>query len=472
MRKSKFKQYTIPNVTITNAGSEGKSIARHEEKVIMVDFGAPGDVADIFISSSKKKVDFGRIERLISPSPDRVEPFCSHFGVCGGCKWQHMSYTAQLKYKNQQVLDAFERIGKFDFPPFEPILGSEKTTHYRNKLEYSFTDRKWLTSMDDKEGMADDEHLGLGFHIPGRFDKVIDIETCYHQPSPSNAIRLAIKDFAVKHGYTFHNAHSQEGFMRNIIIRNSSTGEWMLVVVFKENDQLKIQPLMEMVQQQFPQITSLLYVINGKMNDTIHDLPIHVFAGKDHLVEKLGNTVFHIGAKSFFQTNTDQTINLYNTARDFANLSGNENVYDLYTGVGTIALYVAEKAKQVVGIEYVAQAIVDAKHNADLNSNTNTHFYAGDMKDVLNDELIARHGKPDVIITDPPRAGMDGKVIQKILEVAPQKVVYVSCNPATQARDIALMIDKYKVTKVRAVDMFPHTHHVENVALLELRSAD
>jgi 23S rRNA (uracil1939-C5)-methyltransferase len=469
MRKSKFKQYTIPNITITNAGSEGKSVAREGEKVVLVDYGVPGDVVDIFVSSSKKKVNFGKVERIITPSPDRVEPFCSHFGVCGGCKWQQMSYTAQLKYKNQQVLDAFERIGKFPFPPFMPIVGSEKTQGYRNKLEYSFTDRKWLESVSDKENMDESEHKGLGFHIPGRFDKVLDIQHCYHQPDPSNAIRLAVKDFAVKAGYSFHNAHSQEGFMRNIIIRNSSVGEWMVVVVFKENDQGKIEPLMKHLQENFPQITSLLYVINGKMNDTIHDLPINVFAGKEYMVEKLGNAVFHIGSKSFFQTNTDQTLNLYNVACDFAELTGNENVYDLYTGVGTIALYIAEKAKQVVGIEYVEQAIVDAKHNAELNNNSNTHFYAGDMKNVLNDALIQKHGKPDVIITDPPRAGMDEQVIQKILEVSPQKIVYVSCNPATQARDIALMIDKYEVTKVQPVDMFPHTHHVENVALLQLK---
>jgi 23S rRNA (uracil1939-C5)-methyltransferase len=469
MRKRKFQPYILENISITNAGSDGKSVARQGEKVVLVDYGVPGDVVDIEVTSTKKKVNFGRVKRVVTPSPSRVEPFCAHFGVCGGCKWQQMSYEAQLTYKNQQVLDAFERIGKFPFPPFMPIVGSAKTQGYRNKLEYSFTDRKWLTAVSDKETMLDDEHKGLGFHIPGRFDKVLDIAHCYHQPDPSNRIRLAIRDFAIQHGYSFHNAHSQEGFMRNILIRNSSLGEWMVVVVFKEDDSEKINPLMEMVKEQFPEITSLLYVINGKMNDTIHDLPVHVFAGKDHLVEQLGETTFHIGAKSFFQTNTDQTLNLYNVARDFAGLTGSENVYDLYTGVGTIALYVSENARQVVGIEYVEQAIVDAKHNATLNNNTNTHFYAGDMKDVLNDELIARHGKPDVIITDPPRAGMDEKVIQKILEVAPQKVVYVSCNPATQARDIALMIEQYEVTAVQPVDMFPHTHHVENVALLELR---
>ncbi len=469
MRKRKFQPYILENITITNAGSDGKSIARQDEKVVLVDFGVPGDVVDIEVTSTKKKVNFGRVKRIVTPSPSRVEPFCDHFGVCGGCKWQHMSYEAQLTYKNQQVLDAFERIGKFPFPPFMPIVGSAKTQGYRNKLEYSFTDRKWLTAVSDKETMSDDEHKGLGFHIPGRFDKVLDIAHCYHQPDPSNRIRLAVRDFAIQQGHTFHNAHSQEGFMRNILIRNSSLGEWMVVVVFKDNDPEKINPMMEMLKEKFPEITSLLFVINGKMNDTIHDLPVNVFAGKDHLVERLGNAVFHIGAKSFFQTNTDQTLNLYNVARDFAGLTGSENVYDLYTGVGTIALYVAEKARQVVGIEYVEQAIIDAKHNAELNKNTNTHFYAGDMKDVLNDELIARHGKPDVIITDPPRAGMDEKVIQKILEVAPQKVVYVSCNPATQARDIAMMIEQYEVTAVQPVDMFPHTHHVENVALLQRR---
>jgi len=469
MRKSKFQSYIIENIPITNAGSDGKSIARQGDKVVLVDYAVPGDIVDIKVTSTKKKVNFGKVEKMIQPSVNRVIPFCSHFGICGGCKWQQMSYPAQLQYKNQQVLDSFERIGKFPFPTLMPILGSPLTQGYRNKLEYSFTDRKWLDQLSDKELMNESEHKGLGFHIPGRFDKVLDINHCFHQPEPSNAIRLAIKDFAIVHNYSFHNAHSQDGFMRNVLIRNSSLGEWMVVVVFKENDQQKIEPLMSHLHNLFPQITSLLYIINGKMNDTIYDLPVQVFYGKDFLVEQLGNTIFHIGAKSFFQTNSVQTINLYTIALDFAQLTGVENVYDLYTGVGTIALFVATKAKQVVGIEYVEQAIVDAKHNALINENLNTHFYAGDMKDVLNDDLLNKHGIPDVIITDPPRAGMDEKVIQKIMEIAPLKIVYVSCNPATQARDIALMIDKYDVSKVQPVDMFPHTHHVENVALLTLR---
>lgn len=469
MRKRKFQPYLIPDIPITNAGSEGKCVAREGEKVVLVDFAVPGDRADILVTSTKKKVNFGRVERIVTPSPQRVTPFCSHFGTCGGCKWQQMDYTAQLMYKNQQVLDAFERIGKFSFPPFLPILGSANTQGYRNKLEYSFTDGKWLTTLEGKEAMEPSAHLGLGFHIPGRFDKVLDIEHCYHQPEPSNAIRLAIKKFAVDAGYTFHNAHSQEGFMRNIIIRNSAIGEWMVVVVFKENDQPKISALLDFVKEQFPQITSLLYVINGKMNDTIHDLPVHLYAGKPYLVEQLEDRVFHIGPTSFFQTNSAQTAVLYDVARSFAALTGTENVYDLYTGVGTIALYVAKQAKQVIGIEYVAQAIEDAKHNASLNKVTNCHFYAGDMKTVFNDELISQHGKPDVVIADPPRAGMDEKVIQKLLEHAPPKLVYVSCNPATQARDIALLTEKYEVAKVQPVDMFPHTHHVENVALLTLK---
>lgn len=469
MRKRRFQPYLLENVPITNAGSEGKSVARQGEKVVLVDYAVPGDIVDIEVTSTKKKVNFGRVNKIITPSLDRVEPFCEHFGVCGGCKWQQMNYATQLRYKNQQVLDAFERIGKFPFPPFMPILGSEVTQGYRNKLEYSFSDQQWITDVAVKATLSEDELKGLGFHIPGRFDKVLDIKHCYHQPEPSNAIRLAVKDFAVKAGYTFHNAHTQQGFMRNIIIRNSSLGEWMVVVVFREDDTEKIQPLMQFLQQQFPMITSLLYVINSKMNDTIHDLPVHTYAGKPYLTEKLGDTVFHIGSKSFFQTNAFQTIRLYQAAKDMAALTGNENVYDLYTGVGTIALFVADAAKQVVGIEYVEQAIVDAKHNSTLNTNQNTFFYAGDMKDVLNDELIARHGKPDVIITDPPRAGMDEKVVQKILEMAPQKVVYVSCNPATQARDIAMMIERYDVAAVQPVDMFPHTHHVENIALLTLK---
>ena len=469
MRKSKFKQYVLNNITIANAGSEGKSIARYDDKVIMVDHAVPGDIVDLKITSSKKSFSFGKIEKLIQPSADRVEPFCSHFGTCGGCKWQHMNYDAQLKYKQQQVTDAFQRIGKFPYPEPEKIIGSSQTTHYRNKLEYTFIDRKWLADLSLKDEMSDAEHLGLGFHIPGRFDKVLDIETCYLQASPSNEIRLAVKDFTVKNGYQYFNPHSQEGFMRNMIIRNSTYGELMVIIIFKVDDVEKRIALLDFLKNKFPQITSLLYVINGKMNDTIFDLEVNVHFGNDYINEKMEDLIFKIGAKSFFQTNSNQALVLYTKTREFAGLAGNELVYDLYTGVGTIANFVAKNAKQVIGIESIEQAILDADENSRINGITNTKFFAGDMKDVLNDAFILENGKPDVIITDPPRAGMHEDVVKKILELKAQKIVYVSCNPATQARDIALMQELYEVTRVQPVDMFPHTHHVENIALLELR---
>lgn len=435
----------------------------------MVDFAVPGDVADVRVYGNKKTYAFAAIEKLITASPDRAETFCDHFGTCGGCKWQQMSYEAQLRYKQQQVTDAFDRIGKFPYAPMDPIIGSAETTYYRNKLEFSFTDRKWLEKMDMKDEIAPEDHVGLGYHIPGRFDKVFDVHECFLQPDLSNQIRNAVRDFAKENGYPFFNLYSQEGFMRNMILRNNLAGEWMVIFGFREDDKEKREKLLTYIRDRFPQITSLLYVINTKKNDTIFDLDMHVFHGNDHLIESLEEFRFKIGPKSFFQTNTAQTLNLYGKAREFAGLTGKENVYDLYTGVGTIALFVSKHARQVVGIEYVETAIEDAKINAALNNITHTHFYAGDMKDVLNDELMAKHGRPDVIITDPPRAGMHPDVVQKILDVAPEKVVYVSCNPATQARDIALMTDKYEVTRVQPVDMFPHTHHVENIALLTLK---
>jgi 23S rRNA (uracil1939-C5)-methyltransferase len=469
MRKSKFKQYTLNNITISNAGSEGKSIARHEDKVILIDHAVPGDIVDLRITSSKKSFCFGKVEKIIQQSADRVIPFCSHFGTCGGCKWQHMSYEAQLKYKQQQVVDAFQRIGKFPYPELEPIIGSEQTTFYRNKLEYTFTDRKWLADLTVKDEMNDSEHLGLGFHIPGRFDKVLDIETCYLQAAPSNEIRLAIKEFTVKNGYDYFNPHSQEGFLRNVIIRNSVMGDLMVIVIFKVEDEEKRIALFEFLKNKFPEITSLLYVINGKMNDTIYDLDVQVYAGNNHIKEQLEELVFKIGAKSFFQTNSKQTLQLYAKTREFAGLSGNELVYDLYTGVGTIANFIAKNAKMVIGIESIEQAIIDAKENSAINQISNTRFFAGDMKDVLNDEFIIENGKPDVIITDPPRVGMHEDVVKKLLELKAPKIVYVSCNPATQARDIAMMQELYEVARVQPVDMFPHTHHVENIALLTLK---
>jgi len=468
LSKRKFKPYVLENIEILSAGSEGKAIAKHEGQVIFVDFAVPGDVVDLFIHNKKKSFCFGRIHKMITPSVERVEPFCEHFGTCGGCKWQHMSYPIQLKYKQQQVIDAFERIGKFPFPVPENIIGSDKIKHYRNKLEFTFTDKKWLETLDNKDELSDAEHKGLGFHIPGKFDKILDVHTCYLMDDLHNQIRNSIKDFCVKNEYPFFNARSQDGFMRNMILRNTSLNDWMLIVVFKENQEDKINSLMEYLKETFPQITSLLYVVNGKQNDTIYDLDVNVFAGKPFMVEQLEDLKFNIQPKSFFQTNTEQTFNLYNEARKMANIQSHETVYDLYTGVGSIANFVAKQALTVVGIESVEQAIIDAKENSAINQINNTHFYAGDMKDVLNDELIAKHGKPDVIITDPPRAGMHPDVIEKMMELRAPRIVYVSCNPASQARDIAMMQEHYKVTKVQAVDMFPHTHHVECVALLAL----
>ncbi len=470
MRKQKFKPYTLQTIEIASAGSEGKAIARHEGQVIFVDFAVPGDIVDLLVYAKKRKHCFARVDKIITASSERVESFCKHFGTCGGCKWQHMSYAAQLKYKQQQVQDNFERIGRFPFPDLMPIIGSDQIREYRNKLEFTFTDKKWLADLSLKDDLTESEHLGLGFHIPGRFDKVLDIDECHLMDNLQNKIRLVIKKFAIENNFSFYNVYSQQGLLRNIIIRNTSLGEWMLIVVFKEDDTEKINLMMHFLKSEFSEISSLLYIVNPKQNDTIYDLDVQVFSGNNFIHEKLENLTIKIQPKSFFQTNTTQTLKLYSIAREFANLSGDEVVYDLYTGVGSIANFVARNAKTVVGIESIEQAVADAKVNSSINKIKNTHFYLGDLKDALTDDLIAKHGKPDVIITDPPRAGMHENTIRKILELEAKKIVYVSCNPATQARDIALLIEKYVVLKVQAVDMFPHTHHVENVVLLSLRN--
>jgi len=464
-KEPKFYQ----NLQIDNAGSEGKSIARLEGKVVMVEYAVPGDIVNARVIQSKRRFELATITELIQASPDRIETFCQHFGVCGGCKWQQMSYEAQLRYKQQQVLDAFERIGKFPFPPFEPILGSNRTTHYRNKVEFSSTDRKWLTNKEDIGALTKAENAGLGYHIPGRFDKVFDLFTCHLMAPLNDAIRNSIRDFCIENDYDFFNLYGQTGYLRNLTLRNNMRGEWMLIVSLGYEDKEKQDALLSHIHASFPEITALLYVINDKRNDTIFDLDIKVFAGNDYLLEELEDFKFKIGPKSFFQTNAYQTIELYKKAREFAGLTGKELVYDLYTGVGTIAIFVSKLAKKVVGIEYVEQAIEDAKKNAELNAISHTDFFAGDMKDLLTSEFIEQHGKPDVVITDPPRAGMHEDVINQLLQVRPARIVYVSCNPATQARDIALMADVYEVKKVQPVDMFPHTHHVENIALLELK---
>lgn len=457
----------IPSVVIENAGAEGKCIARHNNKVLLVEQAVPGDVADVFIHTFKKSYNVGQLQRVISPSPDRQEPFCKHFGACGGCKWQQMTYQAQLRYKQQQVQDAFERIGKFPFPPLEPILASAEQQYYRNKLEYTFTHRRWLQSMDLKDQLREEEHLGLGFHVPGRWDKVLDIEHCYHQPHPSNAIRLAVKEAAISLGLPFFNLVSQEGFMRQLIIRNSLHGEWMVIICFTADEEEQRKQLFERLIPRFPQVVSWMYVLNDKKNDSIYDLDVHLYHGHAYITEQMEELSFRIGPKSFFQTNSAQALELYRLTRDMAGLQGNELVYDLYTGVGTIANFVAKRARKVVGIEYIEQAVEDARLNSSINHISNTSFFAGDMREILNDSFAETQGKPDVIISDPPRAGMHEDVVKKILELAPQKLVYVSCNPATHARDIALMQDAYQVSRVQPVDMFPHTHHVENIALLE-----
>jgi 23S rRNA (uracil1939-C5)-methyltransferase len=408
------------------------------------------------------------VVRFHTYSPQRETPFCEHFGVCGGCKWQHLPYEEQLKYKHQQVIDNLTRIGKVEMEEIFPILGAEQTKFYRNKLEFTFSNKKWLTEEEVKSGATFDCMNALGFHIPGMFDKVLDIHTCWLQSDLSNKIRLAIKAYCLAHeGYPFFDLRNQEGFTRTLMIRTSSTGDLMVVMVFFHEDKPKREALLKYIQEQFPEITSLLYVINSKCNDTITDQEIHVFAGKDHIIEEMEGLKFKVGAKSFYQTNSGQAYNLYKIAREFAGLTGNEIVYDLYTGTGTIANFVSRQAKKVIGIEYVPEAIEDAKVNSRLNGIDNTFFYAGDMKDILNEEFIRENGNPDIIITDPPRAGMHDDVIQTILQAAPHRIVYVSCNPATQARDLNLLSAKYAVKKVRPVDMFPHTHHVENVVLLE-----
>ncbi len=454
------------NVTITDVAAEGKAIAKINDLVVFVPFVVPGDVVDLQIYRKKHRYAEGRVMRFHAYSEMRETPFCEHFGICGGCKWQNLPYSQQLHYKQKQVTDNLERIGKIELPEINPILGSEKTRFYRNKLEFTFSDKRWLTENEIKSDNSFTNMNALGFHIPGMFDKVLDIHKCWLQDDTSNQIRLEIRDFCLKNDYPFFNLRNQFGLMRNIIIRTSTTGEVMLIVVFYENNEGKIKTLLQHIAEKFPQITSLLYIINSKANDTITDRDVFVYKGNDCIYEEMEGLRFKIGPKSFYQTNSEQAYNLYKITRDFAELSGNELVYDLYTGTGTIANFVSKDAKKVIGIEYVPEAIEDAKVNSTLNKIDNTLFFAGDMKDILTQDFINQHGRPDVIITDPPRAGMHDDVIKSILFAAPKRIVYVSCNPATQARDLNLLSEAYKVTKVQPVDMFPHTHHVENVVQL------
>jgi len=464
----------IPNLSIIDIAEEGKGVGKADELVVFVDKAVPGDIVDVRIVKKKKNFAEAVIEQLVSPSELRTDPFCQHFGTCGGCKWQHMGYDSQLNFKQKNVEAALQRLAKIDTSGIEPILGSAENKYYRNKLEYTFSNKRWLNKQDmadrpeDLLGPNEDlEMNALGFHVPLRFDKILDIQHCYLQAEPSNSIRNSVRTYALNNAMSFYDLRNHSGNLRNLIIRTTSTGEVMVVVVFAYVDQESVDGLMEFLKLNFPEITSLLYIINQKKNDTIFDQEVITYAGRDHIFEQMDGLKFKIGAKSFYQTNSDQAYELYKITREFAGFKGDELVYDLYTGAGTIANFVAGSVKQVVGIEYVPTAIEDAKFNAELNGINNTMFYAGDMKDILTRDFIAAHGKPDVVITDPPRAGMHADVVERLLEMEAEKIVYVSCNAATQARDLALLKEKYEVVRIKPVDMFPHTQHVENVVLLK-----
>jgi 23S rRNA (uracil1939-C5)-methyltransferase len=459
-------QPVYTHVTISDIGAEGKSIARINDMVVFTTYAIPGDIVDLQVTRKKKRYLEAKILRYHQLSPLRRDPFCVHFGVCGGCKWQHLEYGDQLRYKQKQVEDQLQRIGKTEIPAVCPILGSDKTTFYRNKLEFTFSNNRWLTDQELHSAETISNRNALGFHIPGLFDKVLPIEKCWLQPDPSNQVRNFIFNYAEEHRLSFFDIRKQEGFLRTLIIRNSSSGGLMVIVTFYFEDREKREGLLEALQQNFPEITSLMYVINNKGNDTITDQEVILFSGEDHIWEEMEGLRFKVGPKSFYQTNSDQAWVLYKVAREFAALKGNETVYDLYTGTGTIANFVAQSCNKVVGIEYVPEAIDDARLNAEVNHLTNTTFFSGDIKNILNSEFFGIHGKPDVVITDPPRAGMHEDVVKAIMEAGPERIVYVSCNPATQARDIAWMTEHYTVEKIQPVDMFPHTHHVENVVLL------
>lgn len=459
----------IENVEVVDIAAEGKSIAKVDNRVVFIPFVVPGDIVDVQLRRKRKSFAEGNVVRVVKYSDQRVEPFCDYFGVCGGCKWQMLPYEEQLKFKQRQVKDNLQRIGKVELPEIQPTLGSKETQFYRNKLEFTFSNKRWLTNEQIASGEQFDNMNGLGFHIPGAFDKVLDIHKCWLQEDISNQIRNFIRSYCFTKGYTFFDLKNKGGLMRTLIVRTSSAGEKMLIVVFYENDESAINDILSAVEKEFPEITSLLYVINEKANDTISDQEVKVWAGADHIWEEMEGLRFKIGPLSFYQTNSKQAYELYKVTREFAELTGDELVYDLYTGTGTIANFVAKQAKQVIGIEYVEPAIEDAKVNSSINKIDNTLFYAGDMKDILTEEFITKHGAPDVIITDPPRAGMHDSVVNAILFARPKRIVYVSCNPATQARDLNLLDTFYKVTKVQPVDMFPHTHHVENVVQLVLK---
>lgn len=463
------KKPLLENVRMEKIAAEGKSIAYVDEKVLFVPNTVPGDVVDVQVTRKRKNFLEGFVVRMHRLSDIRVPAFCSHFGVCGGCKWQHLPYEQQLQFKQQEITDNLERIGKVTLPGVQPIAGSARTQYYRNKLEFTFSDKRFLTREEIGTPADIERTPALGFHVPGLFDKVVDIDTCYLQGEPSNGIRNFIREFALRHGYSFYNIREKRGLLRTLVIRTSSTGEVMVIVAFGEENAEARETLLDALREAFPQITSLMYVVNEKANDSLSDQEMILYHGRDHIFESMEGLRFKIGPKSFYQTNSEQAYELYKYTRELAGLTGGETVYDLYTGTGTIANFVARQARRVIGIEYVPEAIEDAVVNSALNGIDNTRFFAGDMKDILTDDFIRTHGAPDVIITDPPRAGMHADVVETILRAAPRKIVYVSCNSATQARDLQLMDAAYRVAAVQPVDMFPHTHHVENIVLLELR---
>ena len=459
----------LENVKIEAVAAEGKSLAHVDGTVVFVEFAVPGDIVNVKVTKKKKNYMEGFILEIVKPSEDRLQPFCEHFGICGGCRWQPLPYDMQLKAKQQQVWDQLVRIGHLEIPDISPILPSDKTKYYRNKLEFTFSNKRWIYNNEDPDSLTDEERLGLGFHVGKFFDKVLDIKHCSLQPEPSNEIRLFIREYAVTHNLEFYNIRENTGFLRNIIVRNNQVGDVMLTVCFAYDDQDKIVPMLDAIAAEFPQIKSLHYVINEKLNDSISDLDCILYKGEDAIWETMGKLKFKIGPKSFYQTNSEQAYKLYSVAKEFAALTGNEVVYDLYTGTGTIAQFISDKASKVIGIEYVKEAIEDARINAEANGITNCTFFDGDMKDILTADFIREHGKPEVMIIDPPRAGMHPDVVKVIMEAAPERIVYVSCNPASQARDLAMMSPMYEITAVQPVDMFPHTMHVENVCALKLK---
>lgn len=459
----------LENVKIEAVAAEGKSLAHVDGTVVFVEFAVPGDIVNVKVTKKKKNYMEGFILEIVKPSDDRLQPFCEHFGICGGCRWQPLPYDMQLKAKQQQVWDQLVRIGHLEIPDISPILPSDKTKYYRNKLEFTFSNKRWIYNNEDPDSLTYEERLGLGFHVGKFFDKVLDIKHCSLQPEPSNEIRLFIREYAVTHNLEFYNIRENTGFLRNIIVRNNQVGDVMLTVCFAYDDQDKIVPMLDAIAAEFPQIKSLHYVINEKLNDSISDLDCILYKGEDAIWETMGKLKFKIGPKSFYQTNSEQAYKLYSVAKEFAALTGNEVVYDLYTGTGTIAQFISDKASKVIGIEYVKEAIEDARINAEANGITNCTFFDGDMKDILTADFIKEHGKPEVMIIDPPRAGMHPDVVKVIMEAAPERIVYVSCNPASQARDLAMMSPMYEITAVQPVDMFPHTMHVENVCALKLK---